>query len=295
MIICFSLSSFAGYDEGIAAFEKKDYVTAFKELLPVANSGNAQAQYYVSRLYTAGQGVEKDKKEAFRLLALSAQQGVQESEYMLALYYLGGIEVPLDKKEPIRLLTHSANRGYIPSQFQLGEIYRIGLYAPQDFKKSLKWYRLAAEYEEPAALMALSEMYFEGKGVQKNGIEAVRLLRILADKGDPNGQVLLGLTYEYGEPEVPKNIDDALKWYRLAASQNNETAREAIERINTERRDEELFPSIPAQITGVVSCNTRCQNAACWRTYDNGNKVRFQAKRVFDTFTNQFKFEAGNC
>lgn len=55
------------------------------------------------------------------------------------------------------------------------------------------------------------------------------------------------------------------------------------------------YPARPAKQPGVVSSNTRCVNAACWRTYDNSRKVQFQAKPVFDPFSNQWKFDSGKC
>jgi hypothetical protein len=55
------------------------------------------------------------------------------------------------------------------------------------------------------------------------------------------------------------------------------------------------FPATPAKRSGVVSCNTSCENASCLRTYDSGKKVRFQAKQVFDPFTNELKFDSGTC
>ena len=38
-----SMSAYAGYDEGKAAFINKDYATALKEWQPLANQGNAAA------------------------------------------------------------------------------------------------------------------------------------------------------------------------------------------------------------------------------------------------------------
>lgn len=55
------------------------------------------------------------------------------------------------------------------------------------------------------------------------------------------------------------------------------------------------FPPRPAKVNGRVSCNTRCINSQCWRTYDNGRKVRFQARQKINPFTNQLEWDAGPC
>lgn len=42
------------------AFARKNYNLAFQELLPLAQKGNAQAQYAVGYMYYNGNGVKKD-------------------------------------------------------------------------------------------------------------------------------------------------------------------------------------------------------------------------------------------
>ena len=57
-------SGIAGVTEGNDAFVKGDYVTALKELRPLAERGNAKAQYRRGRMYEFGQGVAVDKAQA---------------------------------------------------------------------------------------------------------------------------------------------------------------------------------------------------------------------------------------
>ena len=54
--IAFSLSkanvALAGdFEDAASAYNRKDYATALKLLMPLAESGNATAQYYVGILY----------------------------------------------------------------------------------------------------------------------------------------------------------------------------------------------------------------------------------------------------
>lgn len=48
------------------------------------------------------------------------------------------------------------------------------------------------------------------------------------------------------------------------------------------------YPAHPAKQPGVVTFKTRCENAACWRTYENG-------KQVFETFSSSWTFDSGDC
>ncbi len=53
-------SASAGFDEGWAAYQRGDYATALEEWLPLANSGNANAQYNLGIMYANGTGVAQD-------------------------------------------------------------------------------------------------------------------------------------------------------------------------------------------------------------------------------------------
>lgn len=194
------------------------------------------------------------------------------------------------------MLTLSAKQGFVPSQLHLGQIYKNGFpVVKKDYTKALMWYRKAAQTGDPFAVIELAGMYADGKGVPKDGKTSIGMLRTLADKGDATAQALIGFDYRYGIQGVPVDLDEALKWFRLAADQGDETAKESISEIYENIREAQLFPEVPEKVNGVVSCNTQCQNVSCWRTYDNGKKVRFQAKQVFDPFTSQWKFDSGSC
>ena len=56
-----------------------------------------------------------------------------------------------------------------------------------------------------------------------------------------------------------------------------------------------MYPARPQARAGVTTCNTNCNNGDCYRTYDTGKKVRFQAPQKFDTLTSQWTWDAGTC
>ena len=45
------------FQDGVDAYDRKDYKTAYKLLLPFAEQGNASAQYNLGGMYDQGQGV----------------------------------------------------------------------------------------------------------------------------------------------------------------------------------------------------------------------------------------------
>jgi hypothetical protein len=89
IVVAVSGSMVAGQDfqKGIAATEAGDYATAVKELLPLAEQGNAAAQYYLGLMYNDGNGVPQDHAEAVKWYRLAAEQGNTSAQFFLALMY----------------------------------------------------------------------------------------------------------------------------------------------------------------------------------------------------------------
>jgi TPR repeat protein len=74
--------------EATTAFAKKKYAAAIKLLRPLAEKGNAIAQYKVAVMHRMGLGVPKSEKEARKWSRLAAKQGNPEAQTLLGgLYY----------------------------------------------------------------------------------------------------------------------------------------------------------------------------------------------------------------
>lgn len=73
------LPASAGLEEGVAAYQAGEFQTALAELKPLADQGNAQAQYLVGRIYAYGQGTLRHYSLAHTYLTLAANQGVTEA------------------------------------------------------------------------------------------------------------------------------------------------------------------------------------------------------------------------
>jgi len=84
----------AGYQEGMAAHEAGDYVTALREWRPLAEGGDAMAQNALGVMYQDGLGVEKNDVTAAKWFRKAAQGGDAKAQWNLGIdYYLGrGVE-----------------------------------------------------------------------------------------------------------------------------------------------------------------------------------------------------------
>jgi TPR repeat protein len=143
-----SCAAFAGFDDGVGAFERKDYEAALREFRAAAQTGDAGADYYLGRMYLMAEGVAADYKQAVRYFRRAAAQG-------------------------------NAN-----AQFYLGVLYYLGEGASRDYSEAVKWYAAAAAQGDPVAQYYLGVMYASGEGVRTDHVTALMWLDLAAAGGN---------------------------------------------------------------------------------------------------------------
>jgi TPR repeat protein len=138
-----SLSVAADLASAKEAYQQKDYATAFKQLTPLAEKGNAEAQLILGKMYWMGQGVLKDPEQAMKLFKASALQGNADAQFFLGSIYL----LPhTDIAEGVKWLRLSAEQGNQDAQWMLGKAYLQGAKElPRDPVQAEMWLWLAAK------------------------------------------------------------------------------------------------------------------------------------------------------
>lgn len=131
------------FNDGLDAYKRQDYKTAYRLWLPFAEQGDAGAQYNLGNMYYKGLGVPQDYKEAVRLYRLSAEQGYAFAQVLLGAMYSHGQGVPQDHKEAVRLYRLSAEQGHAEAQYNLGLMYAKGQGVPQDYVLAHMWFNLS--------------------------------------------------------------------------------------------------------------------------------------------------------
>ncbi len=91
-----SLSVSADFQKGVEASQRGDYATALREWKPLAEQGDASAQYNLGLMYDSGEGVPEDDKEAAKWYRRAAEQEDADAQTNLALMYGKGKGVPQD-------------------------------------------------------------------------------------------------------------------------------------------------------------------------------------------------------
>jgi TPR repeat protein len=84
----------AGFDEGLAAYHAEDYTAALAEFRPLAEAGEARAQYRLGVMYNMGFGVKADPETAALWLGRAAEQDVADAQFILGVLYEQGRGVP---------------------------------------------------------------------------------------------------------------------------------------------------------------------------------------------------------
>lgn len=140
-----SATAQAGLQEGINAYRYGNFALALKELKPLAEKGDAKAQWYLGNMYSDGNGVPQSHKKAASLYRKSAEQGNAAAQYSFGVMCERGIGVPKSAKQAASWYHKAAELGYAEAQYVLGTMYENGRGAVRkDLVQAYKWFSLAA-------------------------------------------------------------------------------------------------------------------------------------------------------
>ena len=97
LILTFGLAApamAAELDDAVAAAHGGDYATALRRLSPLADKGDARAQFDIGFMHAYGWGLPRNPAEAIAWYRKAAEQGHVEAQYYLAYAYDTGEGVP---------------------------------------------------------------------------------------------------------------------------------------------------------------------------------------------------------
>jgi TPR repeat protein len=90
------------FKDGVAAHSRGDYKTALEKFIPLANIGDADAQFGLGVMFDNGQGVAQDIKQALHWWTLAAERGSANAQYNLGFMYRNGKGVVQDFNQALR-------------------------------------------------------------------------------------------------------------------------------------------------------------------------------------------------
>ena len=177
------------YEDGLEAFENNDFDRAFEVWRPLADKGDAIAQYSLGKLFERGGGsIQQDFVQAARWYRVASRQGIAAAQNNLALMHAQGRGVDRNLDHAIDLWFKAARQNHAMAQYNLG----------------LAFYR--------------------GEGLEKDTREAAAWFRMAADLGLGDAQYAMGQMNRLGLI-LPKHEGKALGWYKRAAAQGHREAK----------------------------------------------------------------------
>lgn len=205
----------APLDDAHAAYIRGDFTAALTVLQPLADQGNAEAQYYVGSMYATGRGLPQSYAEAARWIRRSAEQGFAQAQYDLGVMYRDGLGVARDDAEMVRWYRRAAEQGFLHAQYNLGLRYASGQGITRDDVAAAEWFRKAAIRGDAGSQYHLAIMCAEGRGVPQNLVEAYKWISLAAQnvQGSDRTQALERRD-QIAKMMTSAQIDEALKLAR---------------------------------------------------------------------------------
>ena len=134
----------ADFQKGLSAYNKKDYLSAIDEWRPLAEQGDAYAQYNLGMMYAEGKGVAQNDSSSVKWFTLAAKNGNAIAQVNLGFMYQYGKGIKKDNKEAVSWYRLAAEQGNIEGQVNLGLMYRSGKGIRQDYILSHMWWSIAS-------------------------------------------------------------------------------------------------------------------------------------------------------
>jgi len=178
-----------GFSGGQQAYSRGDWISAYKELLPLAVEGNANAQFYIGRIYdpnnedrlgvpampvtAKGAQVIQNYKDALRWYLMAAKQGHVMGQRQAGMFLKYGQLY----RRGYKWLKRSAEAGDGEAQYQLGIMYHYGMGMPRDDAKAAKWLALGGPNMSPYKQKQYGWQAGQGYGAPAQGKELVNILK----------------------------------------------------------------------------------------------------------------------
>ena len=144
LAMCASGAYAQDFDKGAESYTAGDFKAALKEFLPLAEGGDARAQYNLGVMYRNGEGVIQNYAETLKWYKLAAEQGHLSAQIGLGVMYRNGEIVIQNGVEAVKWFRLAADQGDAFAQFHLGAMYRDGIGVVQNDVMAHMWFNITS-------------------------------------------------------------------------------------------------------------------------------------------------------
>lgn len=184
-----------------------------------AELGDTDAAYRLGQLMLR-QSPDQDGAEALRLIRFAAENDHIAAQFRMSELLSQGRVTPAKPEEAIAWLSKSANAGYAEAQFYMAQAIESGAVTPKSgdvAEVALNWFRRSADGGFARAQRVMGGKYIEGaNGLEPDIDEAMRFFRLAAAQGEPGAQYNLGVLLASGA-QVAQNLPEAVRYFEAAS------------------------------------------------------------------------------
>jgi len=192
--------AWADWVEALAAYQRGDYAMALREWRPLAEQGNATAQFNLGNMYIIGLGVPLDYAQAHMWYNLATSRYPPSGDRDTAVKnrdLLAKKMTPAQISEAQKLAREWKPRvsGPVVAGFDEG----VAAANSGDFETAYRVFLPLALAGDVAAQNSLGIMYFSGRGVRQDYAKAMKWYKKAAKQGYTKSQHNLGFMYDSGQ------------------------------------------------------------------------------------------------
>ena len=192
------------FESGLASKDRGHYATALRAWLPMAESGNAEAQNNVGYMYEEGLGVPQN--------------------YLLAMNWY----------------RQAADGGLSEAQHNMGMLYHHGYGVAENLGEAFRWFKMAADQDLAESEYMLGLAYENGEGTELNYAEAKKLFLSAARKNYVPAQMMYAFMLQAGEGGDSEPFS-AYIWGKIAENNGSESAIDITTMSTVQLDDEEII------------------------------------------------------
>lgn len=197
----------ADFEKGMDAFLKADYASALAEWRPLANIGNAAAQFFLGHMYYDGLGVPQSFRSSREWYVRAADQGYAQAQYFLGIKYRQGTTgTPYDRKIAVKWYEKAALQGHVGGILTMSGFYRVGFGVPVDGEKAVAWLKTSANVAPIQRKLGI--LYYRGvdKKVRRDYVEAYKWFSLAVKNGD---EAIVEWQQEVAKKLSPSQLQEA--------------------------------------------------------------------------------------
>lgn len=185
------------------------------------------------------------RESSFKLIEANAFAGEARWQYCLGQFYYWGDSnyyyIESDKTKAAYWWNEAASQNYVRAYNNLGMSYKEGVGVEIDLRKAVHYLKLGAEAGEDFAQRNYGDLFVEGIRIKAGTHKEVRSTKDYYYGSNNN---IVSQRYEGGhyvtryyvevddyETLVPKDIEQAKYWWKKAAAQGNEFAKDRLQKI----------------------------------------------------------------